>query len=129
MLDSICPLQRLFRLPPFDLDLYYVHLILYYSQEEGANITVNSVHPGMIMTNLMRHSYVRLSMLSCSFFSHGESMFWSYLGTLNFRQCSKTPCFSCRVDSSCNLLWKNVPQVGTRSSQFMLLANYSSDNS
>ncbi|KAK1316205.1 hypothetical protein QJS10_CPA05g01711 [Acorus calamus] len=25
-------------------------------QEEGANITVNSVHPGVIMTNLMRHS-------------------------------------------------------------------------
>uniref|UniRef100_A0A7N0UBB7 Short-chain dehydrogenase TIC 32, chloroplastic n=1 Tax=Kalanchoe fedtschenkoi TaxID=63787 RepID=A0A7N0UBB7_KALFE len=25
-------------------------------QEEGANITVNSVHPGLIMTNLMRHS-------------------------------------------------------------------------
>ncbi|CAA6661762.1 unnamed protein product [Spirodela intermedia] len=27
-------------------------------QEEGANITVNSVHPGLIMTNLMRHSVV-----------------------------------------------------------------------
>ncbi|KAL3536381.1 hypothetical protein ACH5RR_004842 [Cinchona calisaya] len=25
-------------------------------QEEGVNITVNSVHPGLIMTNLMRHS-------------------------------------------------------------------------
>lgn len=25
-------------------------------KEEGANITVNSVHPGLIMTNLMRHS-------------------------------------------------------------------------
>lgn len=25
-------------------------------QEEGANITVNAVHPGLIMTNLMRHS-------------------------------------------------------------------------
>nr|GME10301.1 short-chain dehydrogenase TIC 32, chloroplastic-like [Ipomoea batatas]GME17522.1 short-chain dehydrogenase TIC 32, chloroplastic-like [Ipomoea batatas] len=25
-------------------------------QEEGTNITVNSVHPGLIMTNLMRHS-------------------------------------------------------------------------
>ncbi|KAM7526313.1 hypothetical protein LguiA_016215 [Lonicera macranthoides] len=25
-------------------------------QEEGANITVNSVHPGLIMTNLMKHS-------------------------------------------------------------------------
>ncbi|XP_044947338.1 short-chain dehydrogenase TIC 32 B, chloroplastic-like [Hordeum vulgare subsp. vulgare] len=26
-------------------------------KEEGANITVNSLHPGVIMTNLMRHSY------------------------------------------------------------------------
>ncbi|KAK9061476.1 hypothetical protein SSX86_018657 [Deinandra increscens subsp. villosa] len=26
-------------------------------KEEGANITVNSVHPGLIMTDLMRHSY------------------------------------------------------------------------
>lgn len=26
-------------------------------KEEGANITVNSVHPGVIMTNLMRHSF------------------------------------------------------------------------
>ncbi|PIA38997.1 hypothetical protein AQUCO_02700286v1 [Aquilegia coerulea] len=25
-------------------------------QEEGANVTVNSVHPGVINTNLMRHS-------------------------------------------------------------------------
>lgn len=27
-------------------------------KEEGANITVNCVHPGLIMTNLMRHSFV-----------------------------------------------------------------------
>nr|GMC87140.1 short-chain dehydrogenase TIC 32, chloroplastic-like [Ipomoea batatas] len=31
-------------------------------QEEGANITVNSVHPGVIMTNLMRHSTITMSM-------------------------------------------------------------------
>ncbi|KAK1284980.1 hypothetical protein QJS10_CPB20g00976 [Acorus calamus] len=30
-------------------------------QEEGANITVNSLHPGLIMTNLMRHSAVVMS--------------------------------------------------------------------
>jgi len=64
-------------------------------KEEGANITVNSVHPGMIRTNLMRHSYVRLKLIQVATY----------------------------------LLWKNVPQVGTRSSQFMLLTNYSSDNS
>ncbi|KAI6698264.1 hypothetical protein NL676_018383 [Syzygium grande] len=27
-------------------------------QHEGANITVNSLHPGLIMTNLMRHSFI-----------------------------------------------------------------------
>ncbi|CAK9188596.1 unnamed protein product [Ilex paraguariensis] len=32
-------------------------------QEEGANITVNSVHPGLIMTNLMRHSAVLMRIL------------------------------------------------------------------
>ncbi|GMP85418.1 hypothetical protein CsSME_00038580 [Camellia sinensis var. sinensis] len=31
-------------------------------QEEGANITVNSVHPGLIMTNLMRHSFFLMSL-------------------------------------------------------------------
>ncbi|KAH0779217.1 hypothetical protein KY290_005644 [Solanum tuberosum] len=32
-------------------------------QEEGANITVNSVHPGLIMTNLMRHSAFLMRLL------------------------------------------------------------------
>ncbi|KAI7996888.1 hypothetical protein LOK49_LG10G01916 [Camellia lanceoleosa] len=32
-------------------------------QEEGANITVNSVHPGLIMTNLMRHSFFLMRLL------------------------------------------------------------------
>ncbi|CDP06637.1 unnamed protein product [Coffea canephora] len=32
-------------------------------QEEGANITVNSVHPGLIMTNLMRHSALLMRVL------------------------------------------------------------------
>lgn len=30
-------------------------------QEEGANITINCVHPGLIMTNLMRHSFFLMS--------------------------------------------------------------------
>ncbi|XP_076933381.1 short-chain dehydrogenase TIC 32 B, chloroplastic-like [Bidens hawaiensis] len=29
--------------------------------EEGVNITINSVHPGLIMTDLMRHSFLRIS--------------------------------------------------------------------
>ncbi|KAJ4970825.1 hypothetical protein NE237_003924 [Protea cynaroides] len=32
-------------------------------QEEGANITANSVHPGLIMTNLMRHSAILMRVL------------------------------------------------------------------
>ena len=33
------------------------------AQEDGANITVNSVHPGLIMTPLMRHSALLMSLL------------------------------------------------------------------
>ncbi|KAL3504068.1 hypothetical protein ACH5RR_033909 [Cinchona calisaya] len=33
-----------------------VFRLIHISQEEGVNMTVNSVHPGLIMTNLMRHS-------------------------------------------------------------------------
>ncbi|GFZ02295.1 NAD(P)-binding Rossmann-fold superfamily protein [Actinidia rufa] len=36
-------------------------------QDEGANITVNSVHPGLIMTNLMKHSALLMRILK--FFS------------------------------------------------------------
>ncbi|KAI3793682.1 hypothetical protein L1987_36302 [Smallanthus sonchifolius] len=32
-------------------------------KKEGANITVNSVHPGLIMTDLMRHSFVLMRIL------------------------------------------------------------------
>ncbi|XP_020102334.1 short-chain dehydrogenase TIC 32, chloroplastic isoform X1 [Ananas comosus] len=32
-------------------------------KEEGANITANSVHPGLIMTNLMRHSFLLMRIL------------------------------------------------------------------
>ncbi|URE48448.1 retinol dehydrogenase [Musa troglodytarum] len=29
-------------------------------QEDGANVTANSIHPGLIMTNLMRHSFLQM---------------------------------------------------------------------
>ncbi|XP_031485147.1 short-chain dehydrogenase TIC 32 B, chloroplastic-like [Nymphaea colorata] len=32
-------------------------------QEEGANITANAVHPGLIMTNLMRHSAILMKIV------------------------------------------------------------------
>ncbi|PPR83003.1 hypothetical protein GOBAR_AA37714 [Gossypium barbadense] len=37
-------------------------------QEEGVNITVNSVHPGLIMTPLFRHSAAVMSMLTLLLF-------------------------------------------------------------
>ncbi|GAB2272504.1 Short-chain dehydrogenase TIC 32 B, chloroplastic [Dionaea muscipula] len=32
-------------------------------EEEGANITVNSVHPGLIFTNIIRHSYLTFKII------------------------------------------------------------------
>ncbi|XP_020524003.1 short-chain dehydrogenase TIC 32, chloroplastic isoform X2 [Amborella trichopoda] len=32
-------------------------------KEEGANVTANAVHPGLIMTNLMRHSFILMNIL------------------------------------------------------------------
>lgn len=38
-------------------------LFAVFVQEEGVSITVNSVHPGLIMTPLMRHNPLLMSML------------------------------------------------------------------
>ncbi|KAJ8538367.1 hypothetical protein K7X08_014907 [Anisodus acutangulus] len=52
-------------------------------QEEGANITVNSVHPGLIMTNLMRHSALMMSILKAF-----SSFLWK-----NVSQGAATTCY------------------------------------
>ncbi|XP_042512024.1 short-chain dehydrogenase TIC 32 B, chloroplastic-like [Macadamia integrifolia] len=52
-------------------------------QEEGANITANSVHPGLIMTNLMRHSAVLMRALQVFTF-----LFWK-----NVPQGAATTCY------------------------------------
>ncbi|CAI9098191.1 OLC1v1034800C1 [Oldenlandia corymbosa var. corymbosa] len=52
-------------------------------QEEGANITVNSVHPGLIMTNLMRHSALLMKALQ----------FFTYIMWKNVPQGAATTCF------------------------------------
>ncbi|KAJ3694081.1 hypothetical protein LUZ60_009561 [Juncus effusus] len=52
-------------------------------KEEGANITVNSVHPGLIMTNLMRHSL--FLMRAIKVFTY---MFWK-----NVPQGAATSCY------------------------------------
>ncbi|KAL7195349.1 hypothetical protein ACSBR1_035552 [Camellia fascicularis] len=52
-------------------------------QEEGANITVNSVHPGLIMTNLMRHSFFLMSLLKV----------FTYLLWKNVPQGAATTCY------------------------------------
>ncbi|XP_039129194.1 short-chain dehydrogenase TIC 32 B, chloroplastic-like [Dioscorea cayenensis subsp. rotundata] len=52
-------------------------------QEDGANITVNSVHPGLIMTNLMRHSMNLMRIL----------MVFTYLFWKNVPQGASTTCY------------------------------------
>lgn len=52
-------------------------------QEEGANITVNSVHPGLIMTNLMRHSALLMRFLQ----------FFTYIMWKNVPQGAATTCY------------------------------------
>ncbi|XVF55316.1 hypothetical protein PTKIN_Ptkin06aG0027400 [Pterospermum kingtungense] len=46
-------------------------------QEEGVNITVNSVHPGLIMTPLFRHSAILMSM--CTFHKTKISLLYAYI--------------------------------------------------
>ncbi|KAI0509859.1 short-chain dehydrogenase TIC 32, chloroplastic isoform X1 [Dendrobium catenatum] len=53
-------------------------------QEERANVTVNSVHPGLIMTNLMRHSVTQMKVLKI--FTY---MFWK-----NVQQGAATSCYA-----------------------------------
>ncbi|KAF8395093.1 hypothetical protein HHK36_019033 [Tetracentron sinense] len=52
-------------------------------QEEGANITVNSVHPGLIMTNLMRHYALLIRILK----------FFSFILWKNIPQGAATTCY------------------------------------
>ncbi|KAJ8471560.1 hypothetical protein OPV22_025903 [Ensete ventricosum] len=52
-------------------------------QEDGANVTVNSVHPGLIMTNLMRHSYLLMRVLKV----------FSYVLWKNVPQGAATTCY------------------------------------
>lgn len=52
-------------------------------KEEGANITVNSIHPGLIMTNLMRHSFTLMKMIQIFTF-----LFWK-----NVPQGAATTCY------------------------------------
>jgi len=76
-------------------------------QEEGANITVNSVHPGLIMTNLMRHSAFLMSTLYITLIQKISSRnFWVLIGIFFFWLAGILRVFTC-------LLWKNVPQVTT----------------
>ncbi|KAJ8491608.1 hypothetical protein OPV22_013329 [Ensete ventricosum] len=52
-------------------------------KEDGANITVNSVHPGLILTNLMRHSFHLMRVLKLLTF-----IFWK-----NVPQGAATTCY------------------------------------
>ncbi|XP_010554932.1 PREDICTED: short-chain dehydrogenase TIC 32, chloroplastic [Tarenaya hassleriana] len=61
-------------------------------QEEGANITVNSVHPGLITTNLFRHSGLLISTSGLRVFIYFLLVSHIYIHTHTF------------------FLWKNIPQ-------------------
>ncbi|KAG0460841.1 hypothetical protein HPP92_020778 [Vanilla planifolia] len=52
-------------------------------QEEGAHVTVNSVHPGLIMTNLMRHSFHFMKVVQL----------FTYICWKNVAQGAATTCF------------------------------------
>ncbi|CAL9777273.1 unnamed protein product [Musa acuminata subsp. burmannicoides] len=52
-------------------------------KEDGANITVNSVHPGLIMTNLMRHSFHLMRVLKL----------FTYIFWKNVPQGAATTCY------------------------------------
>ncbi|KAJ9540381.1 hypothetical protein OSB04_026887 [Centaurea solstitialis] len=52
-------------------------------KEQGANITVNSVHPGLIMTDLMRHSFQLMRLLKL----------FTYLLWKNVQQGAATTCY------------------------------------
>jgi hypothetical protein len=82
-------------------------------KEQTSQLTLNSVHPGLIMTNLMRHSFVLMSMFSFSCFltenicsqvlannTYLPIMFWSTLFSL-----------AEVLQVATYILWKNVPQV------------------
>ncbi|XP_031275963.1 short-chain dehydrogenase TIC 32, chloroplastic-like isoform X1 [Pistacia vera] len=77
-------------------------------QEEGANITANSVHPGLIMTNLFKYSAFLMSMFYISerklYYIYAQMVFsfiFSYFYTIYFAEFLKFFSF---------FLWKNVPQ-------------------
>lgn len=71
-------------------------------KNEGANITVNSLHPGLIMTNLMRHSAFLMS------------KYHHHVCHLNRnRSYHQSPFFFCSAGIFrlfTFLFWKNVPQ-------------------
>jgi hypothetical protein len=67
---------------------FFISLFLLPMQEEGVNITANSLHPGPIMTNLLRfHSVINsntLIYLTCFWFPY-EDLFglWGFASGLN----------------------------------------------
>ncbi|KAF5796469.1 putative very-long-chain 3-oxoacyl-CoA reductase [Helianthus annuus] len=47
-------------------NLLHANELSRFLKEEGPNVTVNSIHPGLIMTNLMRHSIKLISVYVCA---------------------------------------------------------------
>ncbi|KAJ0657389.1 putative very-long-chain 3-oxoacyl-CoA reductase [Helianthus annuus] len=74
------------------LSLFLIYQIIFFNlvsgktemQEEGANITVNSVHPGLIMTDLMRYSFLLMRILKM----------FTYILWKNVPQGAATSCYA-----------------------------------
>jgi len=67
---------------------FFISLFLLPVQEEGVNITANSLHPGSIMTNLLRfHSVINsntLIYLTCFWFPYEDFLgLWGFASGLN----------------------------------------------
>ncbi|XP_018512562.1 short-chain dehydrogenase TIC 32 B, chloroplastic isoform X1 [Brassica rapa] len=71
-------------------------------QEEGVNITVNSVHPGLILTNLFQHTALLMSKFSLCF-----PRIISFKFSLLF---ALIPIFTGFLKFFSFYLWKNIPQ-------------------
>ncbi|XP_074568262.1 short-chain dehydrogenase TIC 32 B, chloroplastic-like [Curcuma longa] len=64
-------------------NLLHAHELSRRLKEDGANVTVNSVHPGLILTNLMRHSLPLMRILKV----------FSYIFWKNIPQGASTTCY------------------------------------
>jgi len=89
--------------------IFYLFVLLdIWVQEEGVNITANSVHPGVIMTPLMRHSSYLMRMLILLKNRNKTTQ----LNNMHFLSCNTILWILADFLKIFTFyIWKNVPQV------------------